>query len=156
MCQRLTPLLGNPFGMTVLPLILCSLWLLELPVSWAGALGTVPVDGDTANPPEAYCDIHFMHCCQRITSRRRLWIRHATYLVVKGQTAWGFDSFLVKSSVSWIHSEISTPRKSKSNWMQTHDLCEAIALVFYATSTEGRAAYSRCSMRWKHHHLCWN
>lgn len=156
MCQRITPLLGNLFGMTMLLLVLCSLWLLQLPISWAGASGPVPVDGDTANAPGAYCDIYLMHCCQRITSRRRLWIRRATYLVIKGQTAWGFDSFLVKSSVSLVHSEISTPRKSRSTWMQMHDLCEAIALVLYATSIESKADFSRCNVRWKHHHLYWN
>lgn len=97
-----------------------------------------------------------MHCCQRITSRRRLWIRRATYLVIKGQTAWGFGSFLVKSSVCLVRSEISMQRKRKrkSHWLQTRHLDGAITRMFYATFNGGRAVFTRCPLRWKDQDPC--
>lgn len=100
-----------------------SLWWLQLPtMTMSCSIRHRTSQGGTANPPGAYCGTRFIGCCQGITTRRRVRIRCAVYLLVKGQTAWGLGSFLAKGSICLVQSEIHTQRERKSKWLQRHDL----------------------------------
>lgn len=150
---RVTPLLGSAFGMTVLPLIQCCLWLLQQPVmttSWH--IRPRASRWRHCQPSRSLLWYSFYTLLPENNQQEEIMDLSATYLVIKEQTARGFGSFLVKSSVCLVHAEISTQRKSKSNWLQIHDLDGAITRMFYTTFSRGRAVFTGWTVRWKDQH----
>lgn len=146
LCQGAAPLSGSTFGMTVLPLIQCLCGDSSCPRwQWAAASGidTVNgVNGVTANPPGAYCGFCIADYSQGITNRRSLWIRCAVYLLVKGWTAQGVGSFLVKGSICLVQSEIPSRENKKATdykgmtWMEQEQGWSMLPLMEHWISSE--------------------